>query len=101
MTDPLLTIAQACGLFHGERPSKNTVYRWMIKGVGRSRVRLWHKRTVRGLMTTAAAIAEFEKKRTEMQSLVLRATQKIRSVADARHAHEASMEILRQRGLCS
>ena len=99
MTGKLLTIAEACGLFHGERPSKHTVYRWMITGVGRSRVRLWHKRTVRGLMTTAEAIADFERKRTETQTLVLTASHRPRNRVEAHHTHEAALEILRQRGL--
>ena len=99
-TMPLREAAQFC---RGGRPSIPTMWRWCVKGVGRSRTRLEHIR-VKGdqLMTSKEAVWRFEERRAQDESdALLRQScyRRKRTVRDARAANEAAERFLVSEGL--
>jgi|GEM_PF-4683367 len=101
--EQIVPLAQAAAFCRGGRPSIPTMWRWCVKGVGRSRTRLEHIR-VKGdqLMTSKEAVARFEERRAQDESdALLRQScyRRKRTRREARAAHEAAKRFLASQGL--
>jgi len=100
--EQVVPLAQAARFCRGGRPSIATMWRWCVKGVGRSRTRLEHIRvTGNQLMTSKEAVLRFEERRAteESDALRLRSIGRTRTRADARAADQAAERYLTAEGL--